>query len=255
MSRDFANNYVYVLYSISGEPFYVGIGAITKRMKLGFRIQEHVAETKRYINGKIRSGGNEAKLKIIREILEHNVTIPYQIVARDVSRQEANYLEKSLIDTIGRKDLGFGPLTNKNNGGSGSSAPSDETRAKISQANKGKIVSPETREKQSKTLKGRIITPEWRENISKGSKGKPHSLEHNEKVAAKNRQRCSTPEHAQMVSESSRRQWIVLLPNEDSIIVEHLPTFAKENNLNYVSLSQSGRKMTFHKGYQATKIT
>ena len=43
---------------------------------------------------------------------------------------------------------------------------SDETKAKLSAFNKGKIISQEQRDKISKKLKGREITPEWRAKIS-----------------------------------------------------------------------------------------
>lgn len=47
----------------------------------------------------------------------------------------------------------------------------EETKVKISLANKGKIVSQETQEKVSKANKGKIRTEEQRQNISEGHKG------------------------------------------------------------------------------------
>lgn len=49
---------------------------------------------------------------------------------------------------------------------------SEETRKKIGEANKGKMVSEETREKISKNLKGKSKSFETKEKISKAIKGK-----------------------------------------------------------------------------------
>lgn len=72
------------------------------------------------------------------------------------TEEEAYELETLLIQTIGRKDLGLGPLLNKTDGG-GSLNPSTETRALM--AEKASISStiswtiPEIREKRTASLK------------------------------------------------------------------------------------------------------
>lgn len=51
----------------------------------------------------------------------------------------------------------------------------EEVKRKISESEKGKIVSNKTRKKISKIQKGRKLTPEWRENIKKSApRGKNH---------------------------------------------------------------------------------
>lgn len=64
--------------------------------------------------------------------------------------------EMYMINLYGRKDLGTGILRNKSNGGDG--------------ANSGGVMSQETRDKISAANKGRKQTPEWIEKrISKGA--------------------------------------------------------------------------------------
>lgn len=77
----------------------------------------------------------------------------------------------------------------------------EETKKKISEANKGKIVSKETREKQSIARKGkpqpqvsqankkRILTTEYRENLAKGQRGRKHTEETKKKMSLNNRWR------------------------------------------------------------------
>jgi group I intron endonuclease len=61
---------------------------------------------------------------------------------------------------------------------------SPEHRAKLSNANKGKTLSIETRKKISAAGKGRVFSDEHRAKISAAHKGKVHSVEHHKKVTA-----------------------------------------------------------------------
>ena len=67
---------------------------------------------------------------------------------------------------------------------------SEETKRKISEAQKGekniwygKHFSAETRDKMSKTLKGHIVTTETRKKLSESMKGKKKSEEHRRKLS------------------------------------------------------------------------
>jgi len=63
---------------------------------------------------------------------------------------------------------------------------SDEHRKKISEANKGKIISDETKEKISKALTGRVLSKNHRRKISNYHRGKIVSEETKEKIRIAN---------------------------------------------------------------------
>lgn len=69
-----------------------------------------------------------------------------------------------------------------------------EARAKISHALTGKVPTLETRAKTSTTLKGRIITPEHRAKISASRKGGVFSPQHRANLSAARKRRVITPE-------------------------------------------------------------
>jgi hypothetical protein len=54
------------------------------------------------------------------------------------SEENALLIEKLLINTIGRKDLGLGPLVNLTDGGEGCSNPSNRTRERMGRSHTGK---------------------------------------------------------------------------------------------------------------------
>lgn len=103
------------------------------------------------------------------------------------------------------KDLNC-KLTNSHEGGMGGHNPSAETRAKLSAAAKGRIVSEETKIKMRKPKSeehkakliaaqiGRVCTQETREKIGKGNRGKTLSEETREKIAKASLGRLHTKE-------------------------------------------------------------
>lgn len=93
-----------------------------------------------------------------------------EILADDLSDEDAIELEMFLIEEYGRKDLGLGNLVNQTDGGLGVSGliktTSDDTKKKIGDGNRGKIASTETRKKMSDSSKGRILSVETRNKMS-----------------------------------------------------------------------------------------
>lgn len=79
-----------------------------------------------------------------------------QIVKDNLSWEQAQILEIFWIKTLGRKDKNEGLLVNMTDGGDGciGRPVSTESRIKISEGNKRKIVSNETKMKQSLNLIG-----------------------------------------------------------------------------------------------------
>ena len=150
-----------------------------------------------------------------RSDLWHKITNKYdyiiEITHKNIIYEEAKSIEIYLIFFYGRFDLSLGNLCNFTNGGDGTlgfiKKLSQETRQKISNSTKGRIVSEETREKlrqikgekhhsfgkrgaemkkfgtrwseesrkrMSERVKGTIVSEETRKKISESSKGKKH---------------------------------------------------------------------------------
>ena len=138
--------------------FYIGIGKTEKRAYSRHSRNKHWKNT-------VNKYGYDV------EILYNNLTW-----------EEACNLEISLIKQYGRRDLGLGTLVNLTDGGEGvlglRNKVSEETKLKISNTLKGKIVSETTRQKLSLSAKGnthcknRIISQETRDKISKSNAGK-----------------------------------------------------------------------------------
>lgn len=85
-----------------------------------------------------------------------------EIIFDDISLKEAKSKEVEFIALYGRSDLGKGPLVNMTDGGDGTFnwIVSDETKAKMSQRNIGKVLSKYHRAKISKAHKGKTFTAE-----------------------------------------------------------------------------------------------
>ena len=64
---------------------------------------------------------------------------------------------------------------------------SEETKKKLSEANKGKKLSEETKRKMSEVMKGRIFTEEWKRKMSEAHKGFKHSEETKRKMREKHK--------------------------------------------------------------------
>lgn len=104
----------YDKYHFDYEPFYIGKGKGKRKTNT---LSEKRNMFKKSIIEKIKNNG----LKPIRIVLENNL-----------SEEIAFETEKKLIKLIGRRDLGYGPLTNFTNGGEGTSGiiQSEETKLK-----------------------------------------------------------------------------------------------------------------------------
>ena len=153
----------------------------------------------------------------------HNCKFLYE----NISETNAHCNEMNLIEIIGRKDKGLGPLINKTSGGEGwyGSKHTEEAKRKISEATKGekhpmygKKLSGEHKRKISNSLKGRILSEEWKRKISESNKGKHNCLKgrkHTEEEKQKMREaqmgkknhnygKHHSPETKQKISESNK---------------------------------------------------
>ena len=130
-------NYKYGDFQFNFEPFYIGKGR-------NHRHRIHLL--------KVRRGNykNLPKYHVIKKILNNGME-PIIIKYREnLLEVDAFSLEMCMIDSIGRKDIGKGPLRNLSNGGEGNGERkfTDEHRMNLSLSRMGK-----TSEKQMENLK------------------------------------------------------------------------------------------------------
>ena len=113
---------------------------------------------------------------------------------QNLTEEEAFRHEVYMIAVFGRKDLGTGILHNRTDGGEGLSGlvHSEETKRKVSDANKGRTQSEETRKKRSEALKGKTLSEETKRKMSEVRKGKSNAFygkSHSEETKRKLRKR------------------------------------------------------------------
>jgi len=178
-------NFKYNEYIFNFEPFYIGYGQDNRMFK-------HLYE---YEMKKNPLKGNKIK-KILKTFNKIIFKKYYIIKIKDnLTEYEAKNIETKMIKTIGRIDLGTGPLTNLTDGGEGTNGIicSDETKRKIRDAHIGKKFSDEHKQKISKAVSGK----------SNYNYGRPISLERKEKQS-----------YAMSGEKNSNSKWIYKLSNE-----------------------------------------
>ncbi len=137
---------------------------------------------------------------------------------QNLTEEEAFKHEIYMIAVFGRKDLGTGILYNMTNGGEGSSGciPSEETRKKLSDGQKGeknhnygKIFSEEHKRKLSEACKGRSHSEETKRKQSEvkigknnPNYGKSHSEEHRRKIGDAQKGKTRSEETKIKISEA-----------------------------------------------------
>jgi group I intron endonuclease len=84
---------------------------------------------------------------------------------------------------------------------------SEETRAKLSKAFKGRIISDYVRKCISKANKGRVHTEETRKKMGDSHRGKPLSKEHRRKIGEGNHRRGPCSEETKRKISEKRIQW------------------------------------------------
>lgn len=128
--------YVYLYLKPDNTPFYVGKG---KEDRWKF----HLTEAKK----KITKDKNNLKINTIKKIIKQGQEPIVKFVDINISEEQVFELECFLINEIGRVDLGTGTLTNLTNGGEGASGymHTEETKTKLSEMQKGKVLPEEHR--------------------------------------------------------------------------------------------------------------
>ena len=124
----------------------------------------------------------------------------HQIIKRGLTLEEADNLEKSLIELFNTVNPhGY----NAKDGGS-NGRPSEETRKKMSESQMGKPVSEATKRKLSKRNTGRHHTEETKRKISESTKNKIVSDETREKLRIANTGKHHSEESRKKMSESQK---------------------------------------------------
>ena len=154
--------YEYGEYKFDYEPFYVGKG---KDNRYHEHLRENSLKKNSYKNNKIKI--------IISEKLEP-ITIK---VKENLLECQSFKFEIDLIKIIGRFDLGDGPLTNKTNGGEGTSGLifTEQHKNRLSESGKGhpcylKVMPEYAKQKLRQKHLGKIISQEQRDKISNSLK-------------------------------------------------------------------------------------
>ena len=129
-------------------PFYVGYGH-------GDRKLHHLNEA----ISKPKPVKNQHKLNKIRKIIREGSYPIIEVVWENLSRVQACALEERLIDAIGRRDLGHGPLTNKTKGGDGNRDWSIQSRKTQSVRQKNMVMAKD--HKTGKKLRVSKSDPRW----------------------------------------------------------------------------------------------
>ena len=110
--------------------------------------------------------------------------IKHIIFASDLSKEAACNLEQLLIKIYNTQNPKFG--YNISDGGDCSALGlkhSEETKRRIAESSKGRVVSEETRKKLSVALKGRSLPEEQKQHLSKINLGKRLSQETKQKIS------------------------------------------------------------------------
>jgi hypothetical protein len=115
-------------YSFDYEPFYVGKGG-----------RGDTATNKRWKHHLTKKDNNTFKHHKIKNIIKEGYQPIIRIFKTFDTEEKSLELEMNLIKTIGRSDLGKGPLTNFTDGGDRGFNLSEEGRQKISDSLKGNI--------------------------------------------------------------------------------------------------------------------
>lgn len=141
----------------TNEVFYIGVGKIKYRS--------------------ISLAGRNNDWKNIYNTVGFEADILYE----GISKKDAYNVEKGLIESYGRKDLGIGNLVNRTQGGGGSEGYKHSNETKLLWSNqrlnkKRKPHSDETRKKMSEIAKGKPKSEEHKRKLSEYFKSVPCTL-------------------------------------------------------------------------------
>ncbi len=117
---------------------------------------------------------------------------------------------------------------------------------------KSGYMSEETRKKMSNSAKGKVITQEWRKNLSNAGMGRKHTEEEKQKISQANKGKIKTPEHIAKIQATlktmkmpKRSEETKLLQSLNSGKSRKVNQYDLEGNFinQFRSASQAGREL------------
>jgi group I intron endonuclease len=125
------------------------------------------------------------------------------VILQKCEISELLLLEQNLIDKnfSNPKNINLTPTAGSKLG----YKTSAETRAKISLANKGKVISNEAREKMAAAKRGKVVSEQTRLKISESLSGRVRSDQHRKNNASANKGKVRSPESRQKMVDA----WVI----------------------------------------------
>jgi len=136
--------YVYVYFLPNGDPCWIGKGS-------GDRYKAHLWSSPEH------NKTNKDFLALLQNARDLGVELPVVIARANLTHREALDLERLMIEVVGCRRDGTGPLLNYAKG----QAADQEAREKMRIANVGKKRSPEAREKMRQAKLGKKQSPDF----------------------------------------------------------------------------------------------
>lgn len=139
---------------------------------------------------------------------------------------------------------------------------SDLQKQRVSEVNKGKVVSEETREKMRQFALGRTHSDATKQKISNKKKLRWQFLSEEQREKERNIARTAmlgksqTDYQKKCVTEANQKTWQLISPDGQILTITNLNKWAKENGLdqgNLVAVSKGRLKQ--HKGWKCTQIS
>lgn len=177
-----ANNdfYVYAHCKENGEPYYIGKGRRNRHSEVSRRSDLWRKHAEKY-------------------------GVKHHIIAKNLTEEEAYAFEKKLVTALGKKCDGTGILANLVDGGFGvvGLKHTDETKAKLSAAHRGKVLSEDHRRKMSEAHKVTQNLPEVKSRLIEIRNTDSFKKQAAEKASTK----WKDPAHRERMAEIKRQQW------------------------------------------------
>lgn len=160
-------------------------------------------------------------------------------ILKECEDEELNYWEKYYIEKLNTKVPNGYNMTDGGEGRSGSSV-SEETRKKLSEAQKGeknnmygKNHTEETKKKISETLKGRKFSEETKKKMSEKKKGIKRSEETKKKLSEANKGKHLSEETKKKLSEIRSKTVLQIDNNTNKVIAEFHSIIEIKRQLGY----------------------